>query len=231
MTVTPTGGAASNALAFTVDAPPLPGDSTAPTTIAAAPAAGAWCNDVVTVNLAAIDNSGGSGVASIVYSADGGEPVTVDASSVAVPIGAPPAAAGAAGARAVDGRHTVDYYAVDFAGNHEATHSLTVNIDTRAPATRAPRAAKAKQGRMAWLKYEVRDATPNAGTANVTITVKNGRGKVVKRLRLGSTPVNTALTAGFRCSLRPGMYRFSVRATDAAGNTQATIATQTLTVR
>ena len=58
----------------------------------------------------------------------------------------------------------------------------------------------------------------------MAITVRNGRGKVVKRLQLGSRPVNTALTAAFRCTLRPGTYRFSVRATDAAGNPQANIA-------
>ena len=88
-----------------------------------------------------------------------------------------------------------------------------------------------KQRRVAVLRYEVRDATPNAGTADVTITIKDRRGKVVKRLQLGSRPVNTALTARFRCALRPGTYRFSVRATDAAGNPQANVASQRLTVR
>ena len=53
----------------------------------------------------------------------------------------------------------------------------------------------------------------------------------MKRLQLGSRPVNTALTARFRCALRPGTYRFSVRATDAAGNPQANVASQRLTVR
>ena len=59
VTVTPTGGAASNTLAFTVDAPPVAVDTTAPTTTAAGPVAGVWCNDVVTVTLAAADNGGG----------------------------------------------------------------------------------------------------------------------------------------------------------------------------
>ena len=231
VTVTPAGGAASNALVFSVDAPPA-GDSTAPTTtVAAGPVAGAWCNDIVTLSLSAADNGGGSGVAAIVYRVDGAAPVTVVASSVEVAVGVPPTAPAVGGPRAVDGPHTVEYYATDVAGNKESVHSLTVNIDTRRPATRAPRAAKAKQGRVAALKYEVRDATPNAGTATVAITVRNGRGKVVKRLQLGSRPVNTALSAGFRCTLRPGTYRFSVRATDAAGNTQANIASQRLTVR
>ena len=231
VTVTPTGAAASNVLAFTVDGPPAAGDSTAPTTTAAGPAAGAWCNDVVTVTLAASDNSGGSGVAAIIYRVDGRAAVTVGTSRVDVLVGVPLALPGVGSPRAVDGPHTVEFYARDVAGNLEPVQSLTVNIDTCKPETRAPRAAKARRHRVAALKYEVRDATPNAGAATVGITIRNSRGKVVKRLPLGSGPVNTTLTARFRCSLRPGTYRFFVRATDAAGNAQASIAAQTLTVR
>ena len=53
----------------------------------------------------------------------------------------------------------------------------------------------------------------------------------VKRLHLGTQPVNTALTTRFTCKLRAGTYRFSVQAIDAAGNTQAGAASQRLTVR
>jgi hypothetical protein len=230
VTVTPTGGANSNTLAFTVDAQPVAVDTTAPTTTAAGPITGVWCNDVVTVTLAAADN-GGSGVASIIYRVDGGAPVTVPAASVVVPVGVPRTAPGAGGARAVDGAHTIEFYATDLAGNLASVRTVTVNIDTCGPATLAPSAARVKQRRMAVLRYEVRDATPSAGTADVTITLKDRRGRVVKRLALGSRPVNTALTARFRCALRPGTYRFSVRATDAAGNPQANVASQKLTVR
>jgi hypothetical protein len=61
--------------------------------------------------------------------------------------------------------------------------------------------------------------------------IRNRSGKVVKRLHLGARPVNTALTARFTCKLRAGTYRFSVRATDAAGNPQSAAASQRLTVR
>ncbi len=87
-----------------------------------------------------------------------------------------------------------------------------------------------RRAHQATLRYEVRDAAPNGGSAEVVIAIKNSRGKVVKRLRLGDKPVNTALAARFTCTLRPGTYRFLVRATDAAGNTQANIAAQTLRV-
>ena len=229
--VTPAGGAASNALSFTVTAPPAPTDSTAPATVATGAQAGAWASDVVTVALDSSDEAGGSGVAKIVYRVDGGALVTVNAASVDVHLGLPSAPEAAAGARIVDGPHSLEYYAVDVAGNAEPIKTLTINIDSTKPLTRAASPARVRKGRTATLKYEVRDAEPNAGTATVDITIKNKRGKVVKRLHLGARPVNTVLKATFRCTLRPGIYRFSVRATDAAGNAQAKAAVQTLTVR
>jgi hypothetical protein len=231
VTVTPAGGSASNAVAFTVDAPPAPSDSIAPTTTAGGATADTWCNDSVHVTLTATDDAGGSGVASITYAVDGGAPKTVAGASVRVAIGEHPEGITNAAARAMQGPHTITYYATDAAGNVETAHVLTVNIDTMKPATKAPRAAKVRRHHVATLKYEVRDTTPNSGTATVVITVKNSRGKVVKTLRLGARPVNRALAASFKCTLRAGTYRFFVRATDAAGNTQANIAKQTLRVR
>jgi IPT/TIG domain len=230
VTVQPTGGAASNAVAFTVDAPPAPGDTTAPTTTAGGVTANAWYSDSVHVTLTATDDAGGSGVASITYAVDGGAPTTVAGSSVTAIIGDHSAGLGAAEALALQGPHTLTYYATDVAGNDEAAHELTVNIDTMKPATRAPRSAKVIRYRTATLKYAVRDATPNGGTARVVVTIKNSRGKVVKKLRLGAKPVNTPLAATFRCKLAAGTYRFSVRAIDAAGNAQANVAAQTLRV-
>ena len=231
MTVQPTGGAASNAVAFTVDAPPAPGDTTAPTTTAVGPTANAWSNDSVDVVLTATDNAGGSGVASITYAVDGHAPVTESGSSVTVTIGEHPATITDAEALALQGPHTITYYATDVAGNDETANALTVNIDTRKPATRAPRSARVRRHHVATLRYEVRDDTPNGGSANVVIVIRNSHRKVVKTLRLGAEPVNTPLAATFKCALRAGTYRFSVRATDAAGNRQANIAAQTLRVR
>jgi hypothetical protein len=230
VTVTPTGGSASNAVGFTVDAPPAPSDTTAPTTTAGGATADAWCNDSVDVTLAATDNAGGSGVATITYAVDGGAPKTAAGPSVTVTIGEHPENITDVVAQGMQGPHTVTYYATDVAGNVETAHTLTVNIDTMRPATRAPRSAKVRRDHAATLKYEIRDATPNSGTATVVISIKNRRGKVVKTLRLGPKPVNKALAATFKCKLRAGTYRFSVRATDAAGNTQANVAVQTLRV-
>jgi len=227
VTVTPTGGATSNALAFTVDAPQAPKDTTAPTTTAAGVPTGGWCSEPVTVTLTASDNAGGSGVASITYAVDGGAPVTIGAANALVDL----EAHFQGDAIATQGAHTIVYHATDAAGNAEAPQTLTVHHDSIKPTTRAPRAAQVRRHHTAALKYEVRDATPNAGTATVVITIRNRAGKVVKRLRLGTRPVNALLTAGFDCALRAGAYRFSVQATDAAGNRQSNSASQKLTVR
>ena len=223
VTVTPSGGAASNARSFTVDAPSGI-DTTAPTTTASGAGATRWYNHTVKVLLEATDNVGGAGVASITYSIDGGAPIAVVGSSATVIISA------AAEGHENDGPHTITYHATDAAGKAEGAHTLKVNMDTRKPWTKAPRSAKVRRYHTATLRYVVRDAAPNGGTAKAVIVIRNSRGAVVKVLNLGSKPVNTSLTARFACSLRPRTYRFRVYGTDRAGNTQAGTATNTLTV-
>ena len=217
VTVTPAGGAASNGLAFTVDAPPVPVDTTDPVTVASGVPGVAWCNYPVNVSLAATDEAGGSGVKSVAYAVDGGDPVVVEGAAATVLL-------------ETSGIHTVAFFAKDAAGNVEATRSVTVNLDLSKPRPQAPRAATARHKRTATLRYRIVDDTPNGGAATVTIVVKNSRGKTVKRLELGSRPVNQALKATFSCRLRPGDYRFRVSATDAAGNPQSAVASQRLRV-
>jgi hypothetical protein len=244
VTVTPTGAAASNGLAYTVTTPPSGTDRTPPTTTATGATMNGWYNHAVTIRLTATDNAGGSGVASITYSVDGGAPVTVTGSAATVTIGVDDDDVddGDAydhdgyydhdgdGEGSQDGAHVVTYHATDVAGNAEAAQALKVNIDAHKPTTKAPYSAKAKRYQTATLKYRVNDETPNGGTAKVIIAVKDGRGNVVKMLDLGYKPVNTPLAASFRCSLRPGTYTFCVYATDTAGNVQANVARNTLRV-
>ena len=217
VTVTPTGGSASNALAFTVDAPAAPRDTTAPATAAVGLPDVPWCNYAVTITLSATDNSGGSGVSALYYTVDGGAPVPVAGATADVPF-------------TTSGVHHVAFYAKDAAGNAEAVKSATVCIDLSAPQPWAPRSAKVRRGHTATLLYSILDAAPSGDTAGVTVVIKNRAGKVVKQLDLGSRSVNTVLRATFRCSLRPGVYRFVVHATDAAGNAEASAASQTLRV-
>jgi hypothetical protein len=99
-------------------------DSTAPTiavTSITPPPNGNGYHDSspVTVNLAATDNAGGAGVASITYWVGAGTHTTVVATTAAVSV------AGDA--------HSVSYFATDNAGNASATSTQTVRIDTVAP--------------------------------------------------------------------------------------------------
>jgi len=86
-------------------------DETNPTTTADTPSG--WSNGAVTVTLSATDPL--SGVASTHYSVDGSEGT---GSSVQI---------------SGEGTHTLSYYSIDNAGNTEATHTVTVDIDLTAP--------------------------------------------------------------------------------------------------
>ena len=229
VTVTPTAGAASNVLSYTVDAPPAPTDDIAPATVATGATDGRWYKRGVTIHLAATDNPGGSGVASITYFVDGGTPVTVGGATADVDLKVDPDGTGR-GTVVDDGTHTVTYYATDVAGKVETAHALLVNFDTSKPVTKSPRGAKVRRYQRVTLNYAVADTAPNGGTAKVVIVIKNRSGSTVKVLRLGSKPVNKALATSFRCALRTGVYTFTVKATDLAGNAQATAATRTVTV-
>ena len=118
------------------------------------------------------------------------------------------------------------------------TYQITVvgsggggTVDTVAPTTLAPSAAKVVKGKKATLKYQVNDASPNLGTASAVIKIKNKAGKVVKTLKPGATAVNVAQKATFTCKLAKGVYKFSVTATDAAGNPSSNTAVNKLTVK
>jgi hypothetical protein len=94
-------------------------------TASAAPPANAagWNNSNVTVTLTATDDANGSGIASITYSATGGQPIastTVNGSSTNVVISG-------------EGITTLSYFATDNAGNTSDVGSLTIKLDKTAP--------------------------------------------------------------------------------------------------
>ena len=120
--------------------------------------------------------------------------------------------------------------AVDGRGNGGDTAVRALRVDTRRPTPRATVRARAVHGRIATLRFKVIDPRPGSPTASVVITIRNAAGRTVKTLRLPRRAVNTALRARFRCTLAPGRYRFSVSATDAAGNRQTTVAGNTMLV-
>jgi len=99
------------------------GDAIPPVTTAtldtAANAAG-WHNTDVTVNLAAVDNPGGSGVRRILYSIDGGPAVSVLGSATSFIL-------------TDEGQHTIVFQAMDVVGNYEQPQTIHVRIDKTLP--------------------------------------------------------------------------------------------------
>lgn len=134
-----------------------------------------------------------------------------------------------------DGMHTFEYWATDWTDNQSwhssSSASFSVGVDTWKPTTKAPSATQVARYRTATLKYKVLDAAPNGGKASGSIKITNRRGRVVKSLSFSGKPLNTALSAKFTCTLAKGTYRFFVRAKDSAGNAQASIGSNRLTVK
>src|SRR5439155_16170150 len=85
-----------------------------------APCSGGYYNASVNVSLAATDNSGGSGAASIRYTTDGTTPTLSNGSSYSAPL-------------VIGANMTLAYRAYDNAGNAEAVKTQTIQIDQSAP--------------------------------------------------------------------------------------------------
>jgi hypothetical protein len=100
------------------------GDSIAPVTTATVtldPNAAGWNNTDATLILTAVDNPGGSGVADIHYSLDGGcSWVVVSGDRAVVPC-------------TQEGTYSVAYYAVDAVGNAETPQTIQVKLDKTVP--------------------------------------------------------------------------------------------------
>jgi photosystem II stability/assembly factor-like uncharacterized protein len=199
----------------------VPPDSTPPTTTS--DAGTGWHNADVTVHFTATDGPGGSGVAFTEYSLDDGTSWTLGTSlTIAAPAD-----------HSADGVHEILFNSKDLADNLETPKTCQVNIDTTAPTTSGLKAVTVKSGKRAKLSLRVSDmkgASPLSPTAVLTLTVSSLKGKVLKVALLGTKPTNAAITCTWKCSLKPGSYRYSVTALDAAGNPQAAAASQKLTV-
>ena len=128
------------------------------------------------------------------------------------------------------GSHAIVYWSNDAAGNAEEQHTGYVNIDTGKPVCTALRNASAKAGKMATLRGTLRDPSPSCGTATVRITISRGA-KVVRTLRFTGVSTQGPHAFTFKAPLSRGIYTWTARATDAAGNVQATASTKRLTVK
>lgn len=184
-------------------------DTTAPavsvTSISPTPNGAGFNNtSPVTVNLSAVDNAGGSGVATIKYTVDGGSTVTVNAAAAAVNVSG-------------NGTHTVSYFATDVAGNSSTPQAQTVKIDTVAPA--APTISAP-----AWVNNANKSNVPVTGTAeagaSVTLTVADAGSAHTASQTVTANGSGSWSTSGLNLStLNDGTLAYSAVAKDAAGNT------------
>jgi hypothetical protein len=195
-------------------------DVTPPTTTVSG-AGSRWHDKAVKLRFRATDNPGGQGVDYTEYSLDGGATWT---HGTAVTISAP-------ADHSKDGANKVLYRSADKVGNLERKHTCSVLIDTRRPTPVAKWAAAAVRGARTALRFYVSDPRPGSPTATVTIRVHNARGALVKKAVLADVRVDRTLSYRFTCWLPKGSYRFSVVATDAAGNPANAVAANTLVVR
>ena len=103
-------------------------------------------------------------------------------------------------------------------------------IDTGKPTGLALWNVGVIKGRKATLSYKIRDPLPSCGSAKATITIKRGP-KIVKTIRLTGVPTNKIRRYTFRVNLPRGVYTWTVKATDIAGNVGKASAAKRLTVR
>jgi hypothetical protein len=120
-------------------AAPILVDTTAPTSSALGTIDG-WHTSAATITLSADDGITGSGVASIAYRLDDGAEQTVEGPTAEVAV-------------TTDGPHTLTFYATDNAGHAESpAQSVSVHVDTHAPATTLATAPAGPDGSNGWFR-------------------------------------------------------------------------------
>jgi WD40-like Beta Propeller Repeat/Bacterial Ig-like domain len=180
-----------------------PPDTTPPSTIrtlSPSPNAAGWNNSDVTVTLNAAD-TGGSGVKEISYSANGGQLTTVQQSSLQIP------------PITNEGETNISYYATDNAGNVEAQQTFTVKLDKSAP-----------------------DTTITAGdsgtvsSTSASFSFSSSETGSTFQCSLDGSTYSECTSPKSYSGLAEGSHTFQVKATDTAGNTDASPASRTWTV-
>jgi len=123
-----------------------------------------WYVSEVGILLTATDED--SGVKEIHYQVDRGIEITVSGSSASINL-------------TMDGSHSVTYYGVDNAGNIEATHTITVKIDTTPPnadLTISPSVIWPPNHKMRDLLVDGSALDTTSGVASIVITVTDEYG-------------------------------------------------------
>ena len=153
-----------------------------------------WYAGAVGISLDASDEEGGSGVEQVLYRLDGG-PVRPYSGEIDFDD---------------DGEHTLEYRAIDCAGNAEAFKSVDFKVDAHAPSTSARLSPGTAFGPDGW--YD--------GAVTVTLEARDGAGSGAAaseyRLDGGSwTAYTGTITVG-----QAGSHFVGFRSTDVAGNVE-----------
>lgn len=166
-------------------------DTTAPTTtpiISGTPGKNNWYSSNVIISLNAVDNDGGVGVEKIKYSLNNDiwqdyvstSPITISTEDV----------------------HTLQFYAVDYFGNQEATNTISLSIDKTPPSiSMSTIPTSTILGAPISLSHSATDTL--SGIATITSAID------------GQQISNNATVS----NLTPGNHIYQVTATDNAGNT------------
>lgn len=198
-------------------------DTTAPTTTATptpTPNGAGWNSANVSVALAATDNSGGSGVKQITYSASGAQTIaqtTVSGATTNVSI-------------TTEGTTTISYFATDNANNVESTKTVTIKLDKTAPsaptALSLTAATDTGSSNTDGITSNTAPTFTGSAEANSTISLFNGATQV----GTGTTSGTGTFTATISPALAQGTYTITAKATDAAGNTSVASGGKAITI-
>jgi hypothetical protein len=188
-------------------------DTTAPVTTAvpsSAPNAAGWYRTAPVVALSAVDEAGGSGVASVRYALSGAQTanVTVAGSAAQVTVQA-------------DGSTSLSFGATDNAGNVETAQTLAFKLDSTAPSitcTASPGVISSSSQGLVAVHVDLATSDGTSGIASVALTsiessVPLAAGDL-QTFAIGQASVDGALRAG----PQGRTYTLGYTATDVAGN-------------
>ena len=164
------------------------------------------------ITLSAVDNPGGSGIATREYSVDSAHgPWTKCGAKVKLNPGA-----------FADGQHTFYYRSLDVAGNASTTKSFTFKVDRHGLQTFSVDKSNAvHRNHVVTLRYRVIDT--GSSMVNVEIQITNGQGQTVAVWKVGKVAIGWMKSYNHRVTLAHGTYTCRFKATGKAGKAQSRI--------
>jgi M6 family metalloprotease-like protein len=225
--------AAGSSMSFTagiVGASPPGSDVTAPVTTMSGVTDGGVYKTDITIQLDAVDEAGGSGVANITGIVNGGVPSVIAGNQAFLNIPADPT-------HVYDGTYTLQYFAADNASNFETPKSVTATMDTYGPVTKAPYSARVQRLRSVKLYFRVLDpvwgtttARPGEQTGYAGLKIKKLNGHVVRSVTFGPLDIGQLYYWQYKAKLAKGTYRFYIYARDDVLNNQRSVGKNKLVI-